>query len=250
MILFVCVLSVGFKTKERKLIWSDEFNYQGIPDPKKWNYETGDGCPKNCGWGNNENQLYSKDTENVYVQNGSLIINAIKKEDKWTSGKLTTQTKANFTYGRIEFRAKLPAGKGSWPAIWMLGESFATAGWPDCGEIDIMEHVGRDPGIVQSVIHSRSSFGNTINLGRTPVKTFDKEFHTYAVDWKKDKIEFYVDDKNFYTYTPVEKNDKTWPFNKPFYIIMNIAIGGNLGGPLDPALSQVKMEVDYVRVFQ
>lgn len=246
----VCLSCFGFKPTERNLVWSDEFNYEGIPDPKKWNYETGNGCPKNCGWGNNETQIYSSDKSNVFVEKGLLVITAVKKDNTWTSGKLTTKAKADFTYGRIEFSAKLPAGKGGWPALWMLGDSFSSAGWPACGEIDVMEHVGRDLGIVQSVIHSPSSYGNTVNLGRTPVKTFDKEFHIYAVDWKKDRIEFYVDDINFYTYKPTEKNDKTWPFDKPFYIIMNIAVGGNLGGPTDPALSQIKMEVDYVRVFQ
>ncbi len=251
MLLSFCLLACGNTTKPGRLVWSDEFDYTGQPDSSKWNFETGDGCPKNCGWGNNEAEIYTRNKANVRVENKSLIIEAIKSDGGWTSAKITSHTKMHFTYGRLEFRAKLPVGKGTWPAIWMLGESVTTKGWPDCGEIDIMEHVGKDPGIVQSVIHNRSSFGNSVNIGSKSVKTSDSEFHLYGINWTKGKIEFFIDDVNFYTYQPTIKDNSTWPFDEPFYLIMNIAMGGNLGGPyIDPALTHARMEVDYVRVYQ
>lgn len=233
----------------RKLMWSDEFDYSGKPDEKKWGFDLGDGCP-NCGWGNNEAQLYTNELKNSYVKNGVLTVEAIKKEGKWTSARLTTQGKFGFAHGRIEFRAKLPAGKGTWPALWMLGESVKTEGWPACGEIDIMEHVGRNPTVVQSAMHTQSNYGNTINKGDTKVIDFDKEFHIYGAEWSAEKIDFFVDDKVFYTYNPTVKDKNTWPLDSPFYVIINIAIGGNLGGhDIDPTLTSVKMLVDYVRVY-
>lgn len=251
MFIVVFVFTCGNAIETERLIWSDEFDYVGQPDSAKWNYETGDGCPRLCGWGNNEAQLYSDNISNVFVENGLLVINAIKKDNKWTSGKITTQSKAKFTYGRIEFRAKLPAGHGSWSALWMLAESITTQGWPACGEIDIMEHVGRNPTIVESSMHTKSSFGQTVNKASTIVKTFDSEFHVYSAHWTKDRIDFFVDNNKFYTYNPPVKDKTTWPYDQPFYIIMNIAMGGNFGGPtIDSTLTLARMEVDYVRVYQ
>lgn len=242
--LFACT------SNPRKLIWSDEFEITGQPDSTFWNYQLGDGCPNLCGWGNNERQVYTKDMANVRIENGKLIIEAIKKDSVWTSARLTTHDKMNFTYGRIEFRAKLPTGVGTWPALWMLGEEVDTQGWPACGEIDVMEHVGRNPGVVQSALHSKSSYGDTVNKGETQVETFDSEFHVYGANWLIDRIEFFVDDKLFYTYQPETLNEKTWPFQHPFYVIINMAVGGGLGGPIDPALTRARMEVDYVRVYE
>ena len=139
---FTCFVLISYSQNSKQLLWSEEFNYKGKLDSTKWNYETGDGCPHNCGWGNNEVQVYSNDLKNVHVENGSLFIEAIKTNGKWTSGRITTQAKYNFTHGRLEFRAKLPKGKGTWPALWMLGESISKVGWPACGEVDVMEHVG------------------------------------------------------------------------------------------------------------
>ena len=233
-----------------RLILSDEFTDSGSPDSTKWSYDLGDGCPNLCGWGNNDAQIYTRDPKNVRVENGFLIIDALKENGQWTSARLTSKSKMNFTYGRIEFRAKLPDGVGTWPALWMLGESVSSKGWPACGEVDVMEHVGRNPRMVQSVLHTPSSFGNTINKKDTLITTYNSDFHIYGANWTKEKIEFFIDGVTFYRYQPATKDDSTWPFDLPFFIIMNIAMGGNLGGPIDNNLSQARMEVDYVRVYQ
>ncbi len=236
--------------KNERLIWSDEFEYSGKPDSSNWNYELGNGCPKLCGWGNNEEEVYSDQPSNVRVENGKMILQARKTNHGWTSGKITTQRKMNFTYGRVEFRAKLPEGKGSWPALWMLPENIVTIGWPACGEIDVMEHVGRNPAVVQSAIHTTASFGETINKNSTIVDSFHSDFHTYEVIWTKEKLAFLVDGVSYYVFQPEKRNADTWPFDSPFFIIMNVAMGGGLGGPIDTAITQAKMEVDYVRVYQ
>jgi beta-glucanase (GH16 family) len=182
------------------------------------------------------------------VKGGRLIIEAKKKDNQWTSARLKGQGKKTWTYGKIVFRAKLPGGKGTWPALWMLGDNVTTAGWPACGEIDIMEHVGRNPGVVQCAMHTISSHGDTVNKSSKTVGTFDK-FHTYEILWTEQKIEFFIDGDSYYTYQPSVKDNKTWPYDAPFFIIMNIAIGGGLGGDVDPALNFARMEVDYVRVY-
>lgn len=233
-----------------KLIWADEFNYSGRLDTTKWNYELGNGCPTLCGWGNNEEEIYTQQTENINVDNGLLKIKAVKLNNQWTSARITTQKKVNFTYGWIEFRAKLPEGKGTWPALWLMGEAKASKGWPDCGEIDIMEHVGRRPGIVQSALHTPSSFGETVNVDSTVIKSFHSDFHIYQAHWTPEKIEFLIDDQVYYTYQPTERNKKTWPFDAPFYVLINLAMGGGLGGPIDPALTKAEFEIDYVRIYQ
>lgn len=238
-----------------RLVWSDEFEQNGAPDATAWGYDLG-----NSGFGNNEVQNYTNTRENSRIENGILIIEAKKTAGSWTSARLKSQGKKSFTYGRIEFRAKLPAGSGTWPALWMLGENTGTAGWPACGEIDIMEHVGKNPGVVQAAMHTPSSYGNTQNKGSIAVNGFSSDFHIYAVEWSETKMDFYVDNNLYYTYAPSVRNDQTWPFNKPAFIIMNIAMGGNWGSDtkyetgglkngIDPALTSVRMEVDYVRYY-
>lgn len=238
-----------------RLVWSDEFETNGAPDASIWGYDLG-----NSGFGNNEIQNYTNSRENSRIENGILIIEAKKGANGWTSARLKSQGKKNFTYGRIEFRAKLPAGSGTWPALWMLGESISTAGWPACGEIDIMEHVGKDPGVVQAAMHTPSSSGNTQNKGSIKVTDFSTAFHIYAVEWTETKMDFYVDNNLYYSYVPSVRNDQTWPFYKPAFIIMNIAMGGNWGSDakyetgglkngIDPSLNSVRMEVDYVRYY-
>jgi beta-glucanase (GH16 family) len=234
-------------TPAARLVWSDEFNRDGAPDSTSWTYDLGNLYD---GWGNHELEHYTKSPENVRVKNGMLVIDAIKKDGKWTSARVKSQGLRNWTYGKIEFRARLPIGKGTWPALWMLGESIATKGWPRCGEIDIMEHVGRNPAIVQCAMHTQQMHGDTQNKQSKEVKTFNTEFHTYAADWKKDKIDFYIDNQWYYTYKPANMNEDEWPYNAPFFIIMNVAIGGDFGGEVDPALTTARMEVDYVRVYQ
>lgn len=235
------------------LIWSDEFDVDGAPDTNKWTYDLGNGCPNVCNWGNGESQFYTNRTDNVEVKDGILRITA-KREDYqgygFTSTRMKTQNKFSFLYGRVEVRAKLPTGVGTWPAIWMLGSNITTVGWPACGEIDIMEHVGKNQGTVQSAMHTPSSHGATINHGSTYLSDVSTEFHVYAVEWSSEKIEFFVDDVSFYTYNPELKNASTWPYTANQFIILNIAMGGSFGGPIENSFNESSMEIDYVRVYQ
>lgn len=228
------------------LVWSDEFEGTGAPNSAFWSYDLGAG-----GWGNNEVQTYTSSLTNVRQENGKLIIDAIKSGGNWTSARIKTQGKKTFTYGKIEFRAKLPTGVGTWPALWMLGQNIGSVGWPSCGEIDVMEHVGKNQNVVQAALHTPSSNGNTINKGSTTIPTASTEFHNYSVSWNATRIAFYVDDVLYYTYNPAIKNASTWPFTADQFLIMNIAMGGNFGGPtIDPSLTSARMEVEYVRVYE
>ncbi|WP_066829582.1 family 16 glycosylhydrolase [Rufibacter ruber] len=251
-------VAVAQTPRFNELVWADEFNGKGTLDATKWTYDLGS---KNNGWGNQELQHYTNAPENVRQENGHLVIEALKKDGKWTSARVKTQGKYGFTYGRAEFRAKLPTGVGTWPALWLLGESITTKGWPACGEIDVMEHVGRQLGRVQSVLHTPASHGNTVNLDATMVPDATSAFHLYAMEWTEQDIKFYVDDKLFYTYAPAVQDASTWPFKDDFFLIINLAIGGNLGSEasletdgkkngVDPALTRARYEVDYVRVYQ
>ena len=163
---------------------------------------------------------------------------------------MKTQDLFEFTHGRVDVRAKLPAGGGTWPALWMLGANVETVSWPACGEIDIMEHVGNDEGTVHGSIHNTSSSGATINTGETTVSDATSEFHVYSVNWSEDEISFLVDDEIFYTYSPDPKDGDTWSFDADQFIIMNVAMGGNFGGAIDASFTEATMEVDYVRVYQ
>ncbi len=241
------------KKKRRRLLWSDEFNYNGLPDYTKWAYDTG-----GHGWGNNELQYYTEaDTNNVLVKGGKLTITA-KKETKdknaFTSARLVTRGKQDFKYGKIEVRAKLPAGRGTWPAIWMLGTNINEVDWPKCGEIDIMEHVGYDPGVIVGTVHSDlyNHIKGTQISGRVKLEDFDTEFHTYAVDWSKEKIDFLIDDKLYLSIPNKYKTLAEWPFDAPHYLLLNLAIGGDWGGKegIDESIFPVKFEVDYVRWFE
>jgi len=235
------------------LVWSDEFDSNGSPDTTKWNYDIGDGCPNLCGWGNTESQYYTNRTDNVIIEDGILKIIA-KKEDyqgsEYTSARMKTQGEFDFKYGKVEIRAKLPEGGGTWPALWMLGSNITSVGWPACGEIDIMEHKGNVPGTVSSAIHTPSSFGNTINKGTQFVSDVTTEFHIYSVNWTSEKIEFSIDDVVYYTYNPSVKDDATWPFEANQFIILNVAMGGTFGGTIDPNFTEGIMEIDYLRVYQ
>ncbi len=168
----------------------------------------------------------------------------------YTSGRITTQNIFDFTYGRVDARAKLPSGGGVWPAIWMLGANFGSVGWPACGEIDIMEYVGNNPGKISSALHTPSSFGATVNFREKTISNETTEFHLYSVIWNRNSITFLLDDVEYYTYNPSTKNDETWPFNNDQFIILNLALGGTLGGTIDPNFETATMEIDYVRVYQ
>jgi beta-glucanase (GH16 family) len=231
------------------LVFSDEFNTDGSPDDTKWGYNIGTG---DNGWGNGEKQYYTDRSDNVIVEGGLLKIIA-KKENYmgsgYTSARMLTEGKFDFTYGRVEVKAKLPFGEGTWPAIWMLGSSIRTVGWPACGEIDIMEHWGYNQGVVQSALHTPSSYGSTINDGSQTLNDVSTEFHVYAVDWDEDEIVFSVDGVVHYTYSPTVKNNDTWPFTANQFLILNVAMGGSWF-TIDPDFTESSMEIDYVRVYQ
>ena len=226
------------------LVWEDDFNTNGAPDATNWTYDLGAG-----GWGNGEVQTYTNSAENAKVLDGSLIITA--KADGsggYTSARLKSQGLRKFTYGRIEVRAKLPASAGTWPAIWMLGSNFTTVGWPTCGEIDIMEQTGANKDITLGTVHwyNTTANGNASYGETTAVADASSDFHLYTVEWSDTSIKIYLDDVNFFQMA----NDSTLPFNADFFMILNIAMGGTLGGDIDPSFTEDTMEIDYVKVFQ
>ncbi|MEM9685452.1 MAG: glycoside hydrolase family 16 protein [Bacteroidota bacterium] len=230
------------------LLFEADFNTDRLNEVH-WNYELGDGCPNLCGWGNNERQIYTR--ENVQLRDGKLVIKATRDSTLYRSGRITTKKKVEFQYGTVEVRAKLPVGRGLWPAIWMLGNDIDTNTWPACGEIDIMEYVGKEPHTIYTSLHTPDSYGNTVNSKKTINENIEEGFHVYKTHWTKDAITFYIDEKPVYTFSPEVKNEKTWPFNKPFYIILNLAIGGNFGGPeVDDSIFPAEFIIDYVKVFQ
>jgi beta-glucanase (GH16 family) len=240
------------KVLKYELVWSDEFNTEGLPDNSKWGYDVGGN-----GWGNNELQYYTKeDVDNAFVKQGVLNIVA-KKEDfggkNYTSARLITKSKGDWQYGKIEVRAKLPKGLGSWPAIWMLG-STSPLKWPDDGEIDIMEHVGYDPTVVHSSIHTKK-YNHTINTqktNKTYVSDFDLNFHNYTVEWTRDFVKAFVDDKEYFSVDNDGSGYEAWPFTNKMHLLLNVAVGGNWGGlkGLDDTTLPWKMEIDYVKVYQ
>ncbi|PIV16977.1 MAG: hypothetical protein COS42_07215 [Flavobacteriales bacterium CG03_land_8_20_14_0_80_35_15] len=242
----VTVTPASFST----LVFSDEFDAAGTPINSKWTYDLGTGSN---GWGNNESQYYTNRADNVIVEGGFLKITA-KKENfsgaQYTSARLKTQGLFAFKYGKVEVRAKLPAGGGTWPAIWMLGSNITSVGWPASGEIDIMEHIGNDLGKIHGSIHTPSSFGATQNTATKMISDASTAFHIYGLQWTSEKIDFMIDNVVFYTYNPATKNNNNWPFDANQFIILNVAMGGNFGGSIDPNFTQATMEIDYVRVYQ
>lgn len=228
------------------MIWSDEFNTPGAPDPSKWGYDIGTGSG---GWGNNELEYYTNRSNNVIVQNGVLMITAAKENymgSAYTSARLLSQNKFSFKYGRIEVRAKIPAGVGTWPAIWMLGNNIPTAGWPDCGEMDIMEERGSEPNKIYSTFHYPGHSGAGGVGSNIIIPDATTAFHSYILDWSASSVKIYVDAQLVYNLP----NTMALPFNQNFFILLNVAIGGNFGGPVDPAFTSATMQVDYVRVYQ
>lgn len=237
------------------LRWADEFDVPGKPDPAKWSYDVG--ARK---WGNAETQYYTEG-KNVTVKDGKMILQGrveAYEDSPYTSCRITTYGKRHFQYGRLEIRAKVPKSKGSWPAVWMLPVDFkeGKTPWPKCGEIDIMEHVTPLMDQFHVSLHSEL-YNHGIRTQRThfeKIEGFTDSFHTYAVDWTKDSIAFFLDGKPFYTFEKHEAGRDTspsgWPFDKPYYLILNIAIGGTWGGSVDPAQYPCAMEVDYVRYYE
>lgn len=231
----------------QKLIFEEQFEGD-ILNESVWNYELGNGCPNICGWGNNERQFYTK--TNVSVKDGHLIITATK-DSIYQSGRITTKNKFEFQYGTIEVRAKLALGQGVWPAIWMLGINISEVGWPKSGEIDIMEYVGKAPHEIHTTLHTQDSYGQSKNTKITTIEDIEKGFHVYKCDWTKDSISFYIDEKLVYTFAPELKNETVWPFDQPFFVILNLAVGGNFGGPeVDDSIFPQEFVVDYIKVYK
>ena len=234
-----------------KLVWSDEFDTPGHPDPAKWSYEEGM-------LRNHEAQYYTRDrTENARVEGGMLVITGRKESfpagngkpaASYTSASLTTAGKASWTYGRIEVRAKLPQGKGMWPAIWTLGTDIHTVGWPQCGEIDIMEFVGKAPELIYGTLHYSQGGQHASNQGRVPIADPGADFHTYAVEWLPERIDFFFDGNKYHT--SLLEGEQVEAFHKPQYLILNLALGGEWGGPIDDAVLPQQFLIDYVRVYQ
>ena len=238
-------------TFENTPFWQDDFNTNGIPDPTKWSYDVG-----GSGWGNNELQYYTSG-ENAGVVNGNLVIQA-KKENyqgrQYTSSRLITKGKGDFQYGRFEVRAKLPKGRGTWPAIWMLSSDNSYGIWPASGEIDIMEHVGFDLNKVHCSVHC-SAYNHARGNQKTSTKNITEAttaFHLYRIDWTPYSIKGFVDDEQYFEFINENNGFTSWPFNKKFYMIMNVAIGGNWGGAqgVDDNIFPTAMEVDYVKVYK
>ncbi|WP_460578138.1 glycoside hydrolase family 16 protein [Hymenobacter coalescens] len=242
----------------RKLVWRDEFNYTGLPDSARWGYEVG-----GHGWGNQELQYYTKARpENARVESGHLVIEARREAlyapNPYTSARLVSKARSggSLAYGRIEVRAQLPAARGTWPAIWMLPDEwkYGDKSWPDNGEIDIMEYVGYRPGIVQATTHCRKYYfrTNTQKTDSVAVPTATTAFHVYAVEWTPETITAFVDDRAYFTSRNEHSGWQAWPWDHPFHLLLNVAVGGEWGGRrgVDADAFPQRMLVDYVRFYR
>lgn len=232
----------------RTLVWSDEFDTPGsgnAPDSAKWSYQTGGG-----GWGNNEVQTYTDGRANSFVEGGMLNVRAVKANGSWTSARLRSIGKGDWTYGYMEARLRVPAALGSWPAFWMMPTDSAYGGWPRSGEIDIMEYSPRTSGDkVYGTVHYGESHQYT-SIGEKNDSGASEGFHRYGVEWTADSISWYLDGVKLGVPYTRHGDWRSWPYDKDFHFILNVAMGGNLGGSIDSALSEAVMQVDYVRVYQ
>ena len=248
----------GHPTLEKKsyvLVWQDEFNYSGMPDSTKWSYDTAGNA---SGWGNNEMEYYTAHRkENAWVDSGTLKIRAILEKyagRDYTSARLVTKQKGDWLYGKIDVRAKLPGGVGCWPAIWMLPTDWDYGGWPESGEIDIMEQVGFNPDTVFASIHTQT-YNHVIGTQKTRGTFIEKsstEFHDYSLEWQPDTINIFLDGRKYFTFSNEHTGFNEWPFDKRFHLLLNIAVGGNWGGVkgIDRSKLPYIMAIDYVRVYQ
>ncbi len=244
----------GSKTSGWQLVWSDEFETDGLPNPSKWDYDVG-----GHGWGNQELQYYTaRRAENARVESGKLIIEARRESwngSEYTSARMVTRNKGDWTYGRFEIRANLPSGRGTWPAIWMLPTqwTYGNGSWPDNGEIDIMEHVGYDPGWIHASVHTNKYYWkiNTQKTAKLRVADAQTAFHVYELEWSPEKIEVCVDSVKYFSFANEGKGWEVWPFDKQFHLLLNIAVGGAWGGAqgVDNSIFPQRMEIDYVRVY-
>jgi beta-glucanase (GH16 family) len=237
-----------------QLVWSDEFNQEdSAVNTLNWVHETE--APENGNWYNNELQHYTDRVSNSYVSDGTLKI--VAKKETFTHNETTkdyTSARLNsnfaFTYGKIEVRAKLPGAQGTWPAIWTLGTAIKDIGWPKAGEIDIMEQLFEDHESVQCAIHTQAAYGDSTVLKKVGTSDVRESYHVYGLEWTPEALAFSVDDSVFFTYNPQPHTADNWPFDSDQYILLNVAMGGTLGGPVDSAFTSDQMEVDYVRVYQ
>ena len=245
----------GFLQRKSKmeLVWADEFDGHEPPNDSKWTYDLGGN-----GWGNQELQHYTSRRENVRLVNGKLIIEAHKEDyqdNAYTSARLVTRGKASWKHVRVAVRAKLPSGRGTWPAIWMLGDNIGTAGWPLCGEIDIMEHVGFAPDSLFGTVHTKA-FNHMLGTqdgGSTTSSSLEGSWHVYSIDWTSEKIDFKLDGVTYHTfYKRPEATVEEWPFDQPHYLLLNLAVGGSWGGRqgVDETIWPQRMMVDWVRVYR
>jgi beta-glucanase (GH16 family) len=231
---------------EQGLFWSDDFNTDGAPDPLKWGYDIGTGSG---GWGNAELEYYTSRSENVIVKDGLLKITAKRESyngSQFTSTRMLTMNKFSFTYGKVVVRAKLPATAGTWPAVWMLGSNIDVVGWPACGEIDIMEHRGSELNKIFGTLHYPGRSGGNANGNTKDIQNASTEFHTYKLEWTAQSIKIFVDDELYHNVT----NSTSLPFNRDFFLIINLAMGGNFAGPVDQAFSSGSLEIDYIKVYK
>lgn len=237
-------ITVTVQSSSGAPFWAEEFNVDGRPDATKWKYDIGAG-----GWGNQELEYYTDRAENSSVSNGVLKITAKKESysgSAYTSARLLSQTKFAFKYGRVEARAKLPAGVGTWPAIWMLGGNINTVSWPNCGEIDIMEHRGSELNKIFGTLHYPGRSGGNADGNTKLISNATTEFHIYSLDWTASYIKIYVDNQLIHTVT----NTNSLPFNQDFFLILNVAMGGTFAGTIDPNFSAATMEIDYIRIYK
>jgi len=236
--------------KSYQLVWQDEFDVDGKPDATKWGFEYGR-------IRNQESQYYTDSLKNIRVQNGHLILEAHKEQIEdasYTSASITTQDITEWTYGKFEVRAKLPKGKGMWPAIWMLSENWKEVGWPECGEIDIMEHVGYEKDTIYGTVHTKA-YNHVIGTqkgGSVFIENPYSEFHNYSVEWSPEQVNFFLDGKMYQQFQNEHKTMAEWPFDQDFHLKLNIAVGGSWGGVegIEDGIFPQQMVVDYVRVYQ
>lgn len=237
-----------------RLVWADEFDQPGLPDPARWVHDTG---RNREGWYNNEKQYYSGPrAENAEVRDGRLVITARRERlaqqpdfggQDYTAARLITRGKADWTYGYFEVRARMPCGKGTWPAIWTVGSGGR---WPEDGELDILEHQGHHPQRVSSAVHTAAGSGGEAVSGKQRLPTACTQFHDYQMHWTPRGVSFGVDGVAHWHYPKPAREPAAWPFDRPQFLILNLAIGGDLGGPVDDAIFPVHMEVEHVRVWQ
>ena len=244
---------------EYVLAWSDEFDAPAgtPPNPDNWTYDLGTGCPNLCGWGNNELQNYTDRPENVaHDGEGHLVITAREEsfgESDYTSARIRTEGLFSQRYGRFEARIKLPRGQGIWPAFWMLGDDIRSVGWPQCGEIDVMELLGQTPDTVYGTVHGPGysggqSIGQTYQLANAD---FDAGFHVFAVEWTESRITWFVDGEAYHRVRPQDLGNREWVFDDPFFLILNVAVGGNFpGNPDESTRFPQTMTIDWVRVYR